>query len=464
MIQIVRLRQSCTSLEESRLTGSVVQNIQGNLVLALAELLSNSGSSHWMYAGIAIRMAQIMRLNKEYQQKHDIQEQEMRRRTFWACLLMDRSLAYILNKPRTLSLANVDIALPLPDVSIAWQEQRKGHTLASLSSFNGYPSEIGIVPYFIKSVCLWSDMADQNICHRRLTDNRSPLDPMSDISRACEALQTESLSLPMHLQWSEKNYLIHRDLGQGRMFVSLHALLHSAQCIGYQCYLPQLDGCSLLRDHVDGAGLSLLHREPSLISICVTNAMALYDVVTLILSKEDADDANSLETTWFAFAALPAANICLWLQYAGDKEFGDQHTIEKAKQFLETIKSLLTSLSGQWRIAHEWLATLKTMEATYRAAYLGEVPQESEIAEMLPDSGEWASPRGYRPRPGDGCPPVDWRQNLYLALRMITTESTLEELGSVWMYLAGGWCEDLPESLVSSVGMGSREVDLSWDC
>ncbi|RSL77948.1 hypothetical protein CEP51_008632 [Fusarium floridanum] len=60
--QMARTKAKAASDEPS------VAHIQGYLVLAVAELLAGSGSRHWMYAGTAIRMAQIMRLNKDYHQ------------------------------------------------------------------------------------------------------------------------------------------------------------------------------------------------------------------------------------------------------------------------------------------------------------------------------------------------------------------------------------------------------------
>src|SRR5699024_7868040 len=95
-----------------------VSNIQGNLILAQAELLSNSGSRHWLFAGTAIRMAEVMRLNKDFHQKHSPKDQEIRRRTFWACLLFDRALAYFLAKHRAVNLENVDIPVPDSDLSL----------------------------------------------------------------------------------------------------------------------------------------------------------------------------------------------------------------------------------------------------------------------------------------------------------------------------------------------------------
>lgn len=108
-----------------------VANIQGNLVLAVSELVSK-GSSPWMYAGTVIRMAQMMRLNKEYHQSHPLREQEMRRRTFWACFFMDRLLAYFLTKPAT---------LPGTDAALTYEEPSRGLTLASIGGFGGFPSE-----------------------------------------------------------------------------------------------------------------------------------------------------------------------------------------------------------------------------------------------------------------------------------------------------------------------------------
>ena len=93
-----------------------VQNVQTLLLLALHDFGSKKGQKAWMFAGMAIRMASALRLNREVdgdaigaenaigteesQLAYGLQERasrenvswterEVRRRTFWACFIMD---------------------------------------------------------------------------------------------------------------------------------------------------------------------------------------------------------------------------------------------------------------------------------------------------------------------------------------------------------------------------------------
>lgn len=95
-----------------------VQNVQALLLLALHDFGGRKGHKAWMFAGMAIRMASALRLNREVdgngagvknvyesmesQLSHGVEqpipasmervrstEQEVRRRTFWACFITD---------------------------------------------------------------------------------------------------------------------------------------------------------------------------------------------------------------------------------------------------------------------------------------------------------------------------------------------------------------------------------------
>jgi hypothetical protein len=96
-----------------------VQNVQTLLLLALHDFGGKKGQKAWMFAGMAIRMASALRLNREVDgdpigsdnvtgtgtsdlpfglpegQKQGVKEKvswterEVRRRTFWACFIMD---------------------------------------------------------------------------------------------------------------------------------------------------------------------------------------------------------------------------------------------------------------------------------------------------------------------------------------------------------------------------------------
>lgn len=423
-----------------------VPTIQANLVLALSEFLGNAGSRHWMYAGTAIRMAQIMRLNKEYHQAHTLKEQEIRRRTFWACLLFDKLLACFLSKPPTISLVNVAVALPGTDASLAYQEVTRGLTLDNLVSFTGYPSEIGIMPYFIKTVCLWSNIVDFNVCNRRFVEKKPPTDPTSSFYQRHQEIQDWVASLPPGLLWSTENYRSHSALGHGREFIAMHCVIYSSFCVAHQQYLPQLDGSSILLDSVDAAGWSLLRREPILLLTCVTNALRVGEVITR-LSEADARSRSELQCVWVAASVLSVSNILLWIQYANDPEYGNVEMVDRAQKYFSLFLTMLSSWSTHWAAAQTWLDILKKMHAMYKGAYLGEFDRSVLDEPSATSAVEEEDPTGFRPQPGDGYLSSAQVQNLYTCLRFLTLDTTAKPkmLQSVWMGFASGWTHDLTE-------------------
>ncbi|CAK7231725.1 hypothetical protein SBRCBS47491_008028 [Sporothrix bragantina] len=422
-----------------------VYHVQANLVLAVSELLNNSGSSHWMFAGTAIRMAQVMRLNQDYHQQHSLSDQEIRRRTFWACFVVDKLLAYLLTKPCTFAQTSIRVALPSTDAALAYQEATRGLTLASIVSFQGFPSEIGLLPYFLKTVSLWSDIADQAVCHSRFASKTLPTDPAGAFAQCHQAMREWSqVCLPAGLQWSRANRASHAALGQAREFVAMHFLIKSAFCVAHEAYLPQLDGSSVLVDAVDAAGWSLLHREPSLLAQCVTSALAVGEMLEEEVKNEKEGNTSILQSIWVASSLLSVSNTFLWLQYAGDPDYAGEHVVVKARQYLSLVLTTMRSWTSSWKAARQWLKALDGMQALYRAAYLGEVVEEegtSHDKEQDEEDKEETEPSSFRPRAGDGYPPLAAIPNLYASLRFLASDTSAEpkRLQSVWMSFMSGW-------------------------
>ncbi|KAH7014554.1 fungal-specific transcription factor domain-containing protein [Microdochium trichocladiopsis] len=440
-----------------------VSNTQGHLVLALAELLSNSGSRHWMYAGTAIRMGQAMRLNKEYHQRHGLRERECRRRTFWACMQLDQLLAFLLSKPRTIPAMSFGIALPSTDASLAYREETQGVVEmleARIRDGTSRPSDLGLAPFWLRTARLWSDMAELDIFHRRLRDGLPPTDPRSEFARRTAAVNQWATALPEGLLWSAENLASFEGLGhgQGPTFVAMHLLLRSALCVAHQCYLPQLDGSSILLDAVDAAGWSLLHREATLVATCVANALAVGDMLSLLLAQgHHHHNRHLLQSVWVAMAVLAAANPLLWVQYARDPEYADSDTVRHAEQSFDAICSTVEAWTDTWSAARQWLASLRMMRLTYRAAYFGLVPDEPTASPETGESGMNADDgedrrqddddaaaddeSDYRPGPGDGFLIDFGVPHLCASIRMIATDPMAkhETLHSVWASLAGGW-------------------------
>ncbi|MBE3047699.1 fungal specific transcription factor domain-containing protein [Candidatus Bathyarchaeota archaeon] len=418
-----------------------VSNIQGNLILAQAELLSNSGSRHWLFAGTAIRMAEVMRLNKDFHQKHSPKDQEIRRRTFWACLLFDRALAYFLAKHRSVDLDNVGIPVPDSDLSLVYEEGTRGVTIDDLASYPR-PSDLGLNPYLIKTVCLWSSLADFAVYSRRRLDKFPPTDPRSVLHTRYSALQAWIGALHPSLRWSLDIFKTHCALGNGRSFVAMHFLTCSAACVAHQCYLPHLAMYTQLVDLTDAAGWSYLHRDQSLIDVCVSNALKVGEMLSHLMHPEQEHGRSSLQTIWVASSTLIAANTLLWLRYAQDEAYRDEETQQKAQSYFDLIEELISSWSSEWNAAKQWLMALNVMRALYKAAYRG------EVQEHILSPGITTSPPAdddptddFRPQPGDGYPSLMSLPNLQACIKFTTgdTSARFIDIQSVWLQLSGGW-------------------------
>ena len=431
--------QKARTLAKAASDEASVAHIQGNLILAMAELLSNSGSRHWLFAGSAMRMAEIMRLNKEFHQKHTPREREVRRRTYWACLLLDRALAYLLGKHRTIQLENVTIAVPSSCLSF---DESPGVTLSNLATYSR-PGDLGFDAYLIATVCIWSDLADFAVYSRRRLDRYPPIDPRSIFYSRNSTLNGWIDSLPSSLRWSVHNYDTRCTMGQKKSFVSMHFLLHSASCVAHQCYLPHLTVYTKLVDLIDAAGLSYLHADPVLINTCVYQAMEIGEMLAFLMDPERGNDRSSLRTIWVALSILIAANTFLWLQYSQDETYSGPNVHHRAKTYFRLVHQLVASWIPEWKIAGQWLAALNVMNDLYKAAYLGEINESilSQDAKMNHSHEDDLTNNDFRPQPGDGYPTVIALPNLQASVKFATsdTSATAISVESVWLQLSGGW-------------------------
>ncbi|KAH7120645.1 zinc finger transcription factor 1 [Dactylonectria macrodidyma] len=453
--------QQARSLAKESSDQPSVSHIQGNLILAQAELLSNSGSRHWLFAGTAIRMAEIMRLNKDFHQKHSLKEQEVRRRVFWACVLLDRALANFLAKHRTIDLGNIEIPVPGTDISLVYQEETRGVMLSDLASYQR-PSDLGLVPYLIRSICLWSDLADFTVYSRRRMDTFPPTDPESVIYKRYSALRTWVDSLHPSLRWSIENFRSQCTLGQGRPFVSMHFVLYSAACAAHQCYLPHLAIYTQLCDLVDAAGWSYLHRDQSIIEVCVSNALKAGEMLTFLMNPEQENGLSSLQTIWVASSVLVIANTFLWIQYAQDETYSGEKIQEEAKSYFTLIQQLVSSWVPQWKAAKQWAMALDVMLALYKAAYLGEV-HENILSPHGPGSvhSDDDGSDDFRPQPGDGYPSIISLPNLQASIKFATgdTSARLTDIQSIWLQISGDWPFGftMPECLMGTESGGNLD-------
>ncbi|KAF9193822.1 hypothetical protein BGZ51_002145 [Haplosporangium sp. Z 767] len=104
-----------------------VSNVQALLFLSMYEYGAARGPRAWMFGGMAVRQAQELGLNREdsspvFYLKGDWVMRETRRRTFWACFMLDVLASSSSGRPRMMDERDCEVLLPSEDHD--WYEAR----------------------------------------------------------------------------------------------------------------------------------------------------------------------------------------------------------------------------------------------------------------------------------------------------------------------------------------------------
>jgi hypothetical protein len=320
-----------------------------------------------MYVGIGIRMAQELRLGKEYHQKHSPREREVRRRTMWTCFILDRLLCFVTARPQTIKSRQITIQLPCPEKSFFFDEDFRGPGLPDLPGAKS--DQVDVLSYLVKAVDLWGVMLDL-FGTINLSPPKGPVDYEDEFLKADAAVKEWMSCLPERMKWSIRNYRTFRILGEGGLFVALHIILNHALYVLHQAYLPQPDYCSS-PGAVDSWEASSNHQE--IVTTCLHHANELTEMVSF-LSNGDTTDRENLRSPFAGVAIMSATCVHLWSLHAKDVSITAQgdpphDDSDSASQKLLSLMGILRSWSTTWPVALSWLETIDLVSALYAVAY-----------------------------------------------------------------------------------------------
>lgn len=351
---------------------SLVYNIQAFLVLAIRELVTWTSSKSWMYAGTAIRMSQALHLGLEFNQRHSPGQKEVRRRTFWACFVVDRLISYSCNHPFAIDQMTARVQLPCPENSFAFEEDYSGPYLDNILLHTNQLSQLGIVPFYITMLQLWGNMAILHTSGGRRSSRYSPGDPDGEFYKNEKAIDNFAASLPPSLRWSAQNYRLHQVTGQAQAFVNLNLLLFHSRCVMHQEYLPQLDSqyslATLQVDETasyDAAGLSLDYSDTRIIECCIDSVHVITEMATM-LTHGSAQDQQLLQSPFAANAFMTAAAVHLWILYT---QTCKKCPKDVAEANFGHLLDIICSWRCRWHVACAWAETLEMLRKLYSFSY-----------------------------------------------------------------------------------------------
>ncbi|KAK5989132.1 putative transcriptional regulatory protein [Cladobotryum mycophilum] len=210
------------------------------LILGLHEFGTCHGGRAWALGGQAIRMAFALHLHKDLEYdpharnrktKLSFIDREIRRRTMWACFLMDRFNSSGTDRP--IFIKEETIKIPLPVSEKYFQLDMPAHTeyldgkvpereIPEEAQLKEPKESMGVSAYTIRSISIWGRIITYINQGGRDTDSHPMWSPESEYGKLVR--QTEGLlrSLPEAIQYSRKNLEIHRTENTASHLLFLH--------------------------------------------------------------------------------------------------------------------------------------------------------------------------------------------------------------------------------------------------
>lgn len=433
-----------------------VEHTQANILMAWRELVAGNTDLAWLYTGHAIRMAQSLRLGKEYHQRHPVVAREVRRRTMWLAFITDRLISYVLARPQTIGTRKLTIQLPCSESTFTFEEYYQGPSIHEFG-LSGSVTSDSVFPYVIKAFDSWGTSTDI-FANLALSTNSPTADYKDELRQAEADLEAWSLNLPQRMRWSAQNYRAHKRMGDEHLFVILQMLLLHSRCITQQCYLPLED----------------LFGPPSLsgsaaAGACLRNAELITNIATHLFDGDDTDRAN-LCSPICGVAIACAAHIWLWaLRAIGSPQSGTlcdlSNQMSEAQSKLDSLTKILRSWATTWTLAQTWLDIINLLSKYYGIVFGNEAIEMADFD----DAEDTATIRDHVSI-GSGFPEPYVTQDIFKRIFILTStvaespdlrrQHTRLQMQTSWRQVWLGSLSALPEfgSVLSQMSPGLLEA------
>ncbi|KAF5574676.1 transcriptional regulatory [Fusarium pseudoanthophilum] len=236
-----------------------VERIQSFLMLGLFEWSQENNSSAWMYLGIAIRMAKLMRLKQDDQRMAILENQapgtnrfernspeiaiirETRRRTMYSCFILDRLMSCGSERPLSIAVESMLIQLPCSEMAFDLSLQvytglLQPHEGSSQLQIN----DDSTLSRFVKLIEIWGEISKYSSMGGRSQEAHPPWDTKSIFYKLREKIIAFERDLPDTFTLSRQNYYRHDNHQATNTYVSLHMLASVCHIILNREYLPFL--------------------------------------------------------------------------------------------------------------------------------------------------------------------------------------------------------------------------------
>ncbi|GLB02870.1 hypothetical protein AtubIFM57258_006337 [Aspergillus tubingensis] len=363
------------------------------LLLGLHEFGTCHGGRSWSFGGQALRMAYALQLHRELD--HDpllvqnngngsqlsFTDREIRRRTMWACFLMDRYNSSGSQRPPIGNEKFLQIQLPIKESHFQMEipgptEDLDGNVLNPVPDDVGQLSNakenMGVSAYIIRAVVIWGRIVDYLNLGGKRKDTQPLWSQESGYMRLKRQIEEFSASLPSHLLFTYENLQIHAADRIANQFIFLHIIIHQNMLFLNQFAIPLSPGGRPPRD-MPKAFLSNAGRAA---------VEAAHHISILI----DRASAYPLTVPFAGYCAYSASTVHIWGIFSKNAQLE-----ARSKENLRHTYRYLNKMKKYWGMFHYMVESAKDRYRQFAdAAIKGTVVTQNggQIAPMF-QYGDW---------------------------------------------------------------------------
>jgi len=357
------------------------------LILGLHEFGTCHGGRSWSLGGQAIRMAFALQLHKDLdydplrmggRAQLSFVDREIRRRTMWACFLMDRFNSSGTDRPTFIREETLKIPLPIKEKNFQLDmpgptETLTGEVLDLVSAEDGQVADakqnMGVAAYMIKSIAVWGRVISYLNQGGKELDPHPMWSPESEYTKLIKQTEDVLANLPESLAYTPENLHLHETENMANQFLFLHISL-------------QQNILFMNRFAVSSPKGSSLHDVPKAF---VTKAGARAFQAANRISELLKDAENHFITAPFTgYCAFLSSTVHIFGIFSGNAAME-----ATSKRNLAINVKFLSKMKRYWGMFHWMAENLREQYRTCADAHRQGTPANENSASPIFQYGDW---------------------------------------------------------------------------
>jgi len=358
------------------------------MILGLHEFGTCHGGRSWALGGQAIRMAFALQLHKDLehdplrfngQSELSFVDREIRRRTMWACFLMDRLNSSGTDRPMFVREETLKIPLPVKEQYFqldmpASTETLNGevvHPLGGEEDNLGDPKKnMGVAAYMVRAIALWGRIINYLNQGGKEQDPHPFWNSESEYAKLTKQADDMIEILPESLKYSADNLQLHSTENMANQFLFLHIAIQQNILFMNRVAVaspPATGKAEVPKAFVTNAG---------------TKTFAAANRISELLK-----DAESYFVTapFVGYCAFSSSTIHILGIFSGNPAME-----ATSKRNLATNVKFLSKMKRYWGMFHWMSENLREQYRTYAdAARQGSNTNENSTASPIFQYGDW---------------------------------------------------------------------------